>query len=147
MTIASGDIAIRFFAVSSSVSPFVTEEAAAVKAIESAESRRSAISNENRVRVDDSKKRFATSLPRRVGTFLIERWLISRIDSAVSRTSRMSSSVTDSMSRRSFFEKTWDRSAGRPAEASVRFVTRGPPPSCGLSSGASSPCRARAARS
>ena len=71
MTMASGAIASRFLAVSRRVSPFETDEPAAAKAIESAERRRSAISNEKRVRVEFSKKRFATSFPRSVGTFLI----------------------------------------------------------------------------
>src|ERR1017187_10897258 len=121
MTIASGAIAMRFLPVSRSVSPFATDEPVAESAIDSAERRRSAISNEKRVRVEFSKKRFATSLPRRVGTFLMERWLISRIDSAVSRTSRMSSSVIDSMSRRSFRENVGGRGTAG-SRVSLRFV-------------------------
>ena len=50
----SGFIASRFFAVSSSVSPLVTLEAAVAIDRLSADSTRSAISNEERVRVDAS---------------------------------------------------------------------------------------------
>ena len=51
----------------------------------SALSRFSAISNDVRVRVLGSKNRLTTVLPRSVGTFLIGRWPISFIASAVSR--------------------------------------------------------------
>src|SRR5438132_69893 len=51
MTIMSGAMAIRFSAVSISVSPFSTDEPATPKLRVSAERRLSAISNETRVRV------------------------------------------------------------------------------------------------
>ena len=85
ITRKSGDIASRFFAVSSNDSPFSTDVPFAAKFRVSAESHFSAVSNEKRVRVEASKKRFTTILPRRAGTFLISRWPISAIDSAVSR--------------------------------------------------------------
>src|SRR5205085_12004689 len=85
MTIASGAIACRLRAVSASVSPLVTDEVEAEMLIESADRRLAAISNEVRVRVEDSKKKLMIVLPRSVGTFLIERLLISLKDSAVSR--------------------------------------------------------------
>src|SRR5664280_2268324 len=143
ITIASGAIAMRLRPVSRRVSPFATEVPVAERAIESADSRRSAISNEKRVRVEFSKNRFATSLPRSVGTFLIARWLISRIDSAVSRTRRMSSSVIPSMSRRSFFESA-RRGAAESGE-SGRFVTPPVlPTSSAIGGAAPGPSRARA---
>ena len=51
----------------------------------SADSRFSANSKEMRVRVEGSKKRLTIVLPRRTGTFLIARSLISLNGSAVSR--------------------------------------------------------------
>ena len=67
----------------------------------SALSRFSAISNDVRVRVLASKNRLTTVLPRSAGTFLIGRSPISRIASAVSRISRISSGVRSAMPRRS----------------------------------------------
>jgi hypothetical protein len=61
---------------------------------------RSAISNEARVRVDASMKRFTTVRPRNVGTFLIGRSMISRICTAVSRIRVMSSAERGSMPSR-----------------------------------------------
>jgi hypothetical protein len=87
----SGRIASRFFAVSTRVSPFVTEEAAEVQLSASAESTFAAISKELRVRVEASKKRFTTLLPRSDGTFLIGRWRTSFMETARSSTSRSSS--------------------------------------------------------
>ncbi len=81
----SGPIASRLRAVSSSVSPFVTEDVEELMLMTSAERRLPAISKEVRVRVEASKKRLMTVRPRRVGTFLISRSEISRNVSAVSR--------------------------------------------------------------
>ncbi len=61
MTIMSGAMAIRFSAVSISVSPFSTDEPAAEKFRVSAESRFSAISNDTRVRVDASMNKLMTN--------------------------------------------------------------------------------------
>ena len=81
----SGLMASRFLAVSMRVSPLVVDDEAAVKLTPSADSRLAAISNEVRVRVDGSRKRLMTVLPRRVGTFLIGRSEISRKRSPRSR--------------------------------------------------------------
>src|SRR5512141_1822518 len=85
MTIMSGAMASRLRTVSSSVSPFVTLEVATAMLSVSALSRFSATSNDVRVRVLGSKKRFTTVRPRRAGTFLIARPPISFIATAVSR--------------------------------------------------------------
>jgi hypothetical protein len=59
------------FTVSKRVSPFLTEEDAEVKLITSAESLFSANSNDNLVRVESSKNRFAIVISLKEGTFLI----------------------------------------------------------------------------
>ena len=78
----SGLMASIFLAVSIRVSPFwtllVEEEIWKVSAL----IRLAAISKDNLVRVDGSKKRLTTVLPRRVGTFFIDRDDISLKDSA-----------------------------------------------------------------
>src|SRR5687767_15046906 len=81
----SGAIASRFSAVSRSVSPFDKLDEETLMLTASADSRLAASSKDVRVRVDDSKKRLMTVLPRKVGTFLISRFEISRKFSAVSR--------------------------------------------------------------
>jgi len=91
MTSTSGRIASRFFAVSTSVSPFVTDDDALVQLRASAERTFAAISKELRVRVEASKKRFTTLFPRSDGTFLMGRCRTSFIETARSRTSRISS--------------------------------------------------------
>ena len=101
MTMASGAIASRLRAVSINVSPLVTEDVEAEMLMESADSRLAAISNEVRVRVEDSKKKLMTVLPRRVGTFLIERVDTSLKDSAVSRMVLISSAESSLMPSRS----------------------------------------------
>src|SRR5262245_60298764 len=100
-TTTSGHIASMFFAVSSRLSPFSALLPDDEKLITSAESHLPAISNEVRVRVEASKKRFTTVLPRRVGTFLISRVAISFMDSAVSSTSVISEGSRSCMPRRS----------------------------------------------
>src|SRR5437773_10426850 len=101
ITIMSGCMAIRFCAVSISVSPFSTEEPEAEKFSVSADRRFSAISNETRVPVDASMKRLITSCPRSAGTFFTGRSLTSLKPSAVSRISVISSGESCSMPRRS----------------------------------------------
>src|SRR4051812_47500225 len=81
----SACMAERLATVSSSDSPLVCEEAAILRLITSADSRLAAISNVVRVRVDGSKKRFKTLLPRRIGTFFTSRSVTPAKDSAVSR--------------------------------------------------------------
>jgi len=63
--------------VSVSVSPFFTEELPAVKLITSALKRFSASSNDSLVRVEFSKKRFATVKSLSEGTFLMGRLMTS----------------------------------------------------------------------
>src|SRR3954467_11395700 len=81
----SACIAERFATVSRSDSPLLWEEAAMLRLMTSAESRLAAISNVVRVRVDGSKKRLKTLLPRRIGTFFTSRSVTPTKDSAVSR--------------------------------------------------------------
>ena len=64
MTSATGPMASMLRTVSSSVSPLETEEPAVVQLSTSAPSACAAISKEVRVRVESSKKRLATTLPR-----------------------------------------------------------------------------------
>jgi len=73
MTTQSAAIASNVFAVSMRVSPFDTLLVDEEMLMTSADSRFPAISNDVRVRVDASKKRLMTVLPRSVGTFLIGR--------------------------------------------------------------------------
>jgi len=73
MTTQSAAIASNVFAVSINVSPFDTLLLDEEMLTTSAERRFPAISNDVRVRVDASKKRLMTVLPRSVGTFLIGR--------------------------------------------------------------------------
>src|SRR5215475_13028571 len=87
MTITSGAMACRFCAVSTRVSPLTTLLVDAEILMASALRRLAAISNDVRVRVEASKNRLMTDLPRNVGTFLIGRVEISRKDSAVSKIS------------------------------------------------------------
>lgn len=83
-------------------SPLLTDEIEGEMLTASADSRFAAISNEVRVRVEASKKRFMTVLPRRAGTFLIERAETSLNDPAVSRIVVISSTESSRMPRRSF---------------------------------------------
>src|SRR5512138_1814250 len=101
ITTMSMRIASRFRAVSTSVSPFETDEPAVATFTVSALSRFSANSNEMRVRVDASKKRLTMVLPRRAGTFLIGRSLTSLNGSAVSRMRRIWSALSASRATRS----------------------------------------------
>src|SRR5581483_6980382 len=101
-TTQSGLIASRFRAVSISVSPLTTLDDVPETLITSAESHFPAISNEVRVRVDGSRKRFTTVLPRRAGTFLISRDAISFMEAAVSRIVWISPGSRLRISSRSF---------------------------------------------
>src|SRR5450432_636472 len=73
ITTASAPIASSVIAVSLRLSPFATLEPLAEKLITSADSLLAAASKEILVRVESSKKRLTTVLPRRVGSFLIGR--------------------------------------------------------------------------
>src|SRR5215470_568605 len=81
----SACIAERLATVSSSDSPLVCEETAMLRLITSADRRLAAISKVVRVRVDGSKNRLNTLLPRNSGTFFTSRSVTPRKDAAVSR--------------------------------------------------------------
>src|SRR5258706_15095690 len=81
----SACIAERFATVSSSVSPFDCELTATLRLMTSAESRLAAISKVVRVRVEASKNRLNTLLPRSSGTFFTSRSVTPAKDSAVTR--------------------------------------------------------------
>ncbi len=100
MTTPSAPIACRVIAVSLRLSPLDTLEPLAEKLMTSADSRLAAASNEIRVRVESSKKRFTTVRPRRVGSFLTSRVLTAASSRAVSRTRTASSWVRSAAERR-----------------------------------------------
>src|SRR5215831_11699647 len=102
ITIASGAITCRLLAVSARVSPLVTDDVDAEIFIVSADNRLAAISKDVLVRVDGSKKRLITVLPRSVGTFLMSRSDISLNESTVSRMVVISSTDSSRMPSRSF---------------------------------------------
>src|SRR5215217_1200240 len=101
ITTMSIRMASRFLAVSTRVSPLLTDEPAAATFTVSAESRFSANSKEIRVRVEASKNRFTMVFPRSAGTFLIARSLTSLNGSAVSRMSWICSALSGSSPTRS----------------------------------------------
>src|SRR5512134_489512 len=81
----SACIAERLATVSSSDSPLEVELTATLRLMTSAERRLAAISKVVRVRVEPSKNRLNTLLPRSSGTFLMSRSVTPTKDSAVSR--------------------------------------------------------------
>src|SRR5439155_14760595 len=81
----SACIADKLATVSSSDSPLLCEDSAMLRLITSAERRFAAISKVVRVRVEGSKNRLKTLLPRSSGTFLTSRSVTPTNDSAVSR--------------------------------------------------------------
>src|SRR6185295_10326874 len=81
----SACIAERLATVSSSDSPLVADDTAMLRLMTSAESRLAAISKVVRVRVEGSKNRLNTLLPRSSGTFFTSRSVTPANDSAVSR--------------------------------------------------------------
>src|SRR3954470_14892832 len=87
--------------VSSTVSPFATEEVLTEKLITSAERRLAATSKEDRVRVLFSKKSVSTVRPRKVGTFFTLRLKRFLKGTALVRMKSSSSSVRLWMSSRS----------------------------------------------
>src|SRR5258708_12539713 len=93
----SAYIAERLSTVSSRVSPLVEDDTAMFRLMTSADRRLAAISNVVRVRVEASKNRLNTDLPRRSGTFFTSRSVTAMKDAAVSRictsTSRGSPSI------------------------------------------------------
>src|ERR1700752_2791029 len=80
----SGDMASRFRAVSSRVSPLEKLEVDTLTLTASADNRFAAISKEVRVRVEGSKNKLMMVRPLSAGTFLISRLEISLKFSAVS---------------------------------------------------------------
>src|SRR6267143_378851 len=96
----SACIADRFATVSRSDSPLVCEESAMLRLITSAERRLAAISNVVRVRVEGSKNRLNTLLPRSNGTFFTSRSVTPTKDSAVSRICTSTSRGRPSMDSR-----------------------------------------------
>src|SRR6266852_795675 len=93
----SAYIAERLSTVSSSVSPLVEDDTPIFRLMTSADRRFAAISKVVRVRVEASKNRLNTDLPRRSGTFFTSRSVTPMKDAAVSsmcrRTSRGSPSI------------------------------------------------------
>src|ERR687888_2291901 len=81
----SACMAERFATVSRSDSPLVCEESAMFRLMTSADRRFAAISKVVRVRVEGSKNRLKTLLPRSNGTFFTSRSVTPTNDSAVSR--------------------------------------------------------------
>src|SRR2546422_6444943 len=98
MMMMSAFKASRLRAVSLSVSPFLSDEASAVKLMMSALSRIAASSKLIRVRVEGSMKRLTTVLPRSTGTFLMARSPTALKARAVSWTMLISSGESVSMS-------------------------------------------------
>src|SRR5512138_2024246 len=96
----SACMAERFATVSSNDSPLVCEETAMLRLITSAERRLAAISKVVRVRVDGSKNRLNTLLPRSSGTFFTSRSVTPANDSAVSRICSSTSRGRPSMESR-----------------------------------------------
>src|SRR5512141_3300673 len=81
----SACMADKLSTVSSRVSPLVCEDTAIFKLMTSADRRLAAISNVVRVRVEGSKNRLNTDLPRSSGTFLTSRAVTPTKEVAVSR--------------------------------------------------------------
>src|SRR5687768_6666310 len=96
----SACIAERLATVSSNDSPLLAEDTAIFRLITSADRRFAAISKVVRVRVDGSKNRLNTLLPRRSGTFFTSRSVTPAKDSAVSRIWESTSRGRPSMDNR-----------------------------------------------
>ena len=97
-------IALMVWIVSARLSPLTTLEVEPPMLRESAESRFSASSKEERVRVEGSRKRFTMVRPRSAGTFLMARLFTSAKERPVSRICVMSSAVRLVVSRRCLTE-------------------------------------------
>src|SRR5260370_6775138 len=96
----SAYIAERLSTVSSRVSPLVEDDTAMFRLMTSADKRFAAISNVVRVRVEASKNRLNTDLPRRSGTFFTSRSVTPMKDAAVSRICTRTSRGRPSIVRR-----------------------------------------------
>ena len=96
----SGRMALSVIAVSTSVSPFFTEDEATAMFMTSAPRRLPAISNEDCVRVEGSKKRLICVRPRRVVFFFSTCRLTSTASLARSSNASMSNGDSPSIPRR-----------------------------------------------
>src|SRR5260221_9955249 len=96
----SAYIAERLSTVSSRVSPLVEDDTAMFRLMTSADKRFAAISNVVRVRVEASKNRLNTDLPRRSSTFFTSRSVTPMKDAAVSRICTRTSRGKPSIVRR-----------------------------------------------
>src|SRR5687767_1776203 len=96
----SACIAERLATVSSSDSPLVADDTVMLRLITSADRRLAAISKVVRVRVEGSKNRLNTLLPRSSGTFFTSRSVTPTNDSAVSRICTRMARGNPSMERR-----------------------------------------------
>src|SRR5919197_1457796 len=130
----SACMAERFATVSRSDSPLVCEESAMFRLMTSADSRFAAISKVVRVRVEGSKNRLKTLLPRSSGTFFTSRSVTPTNDSAVSRIWMRISRGRPSMERRCWSSPlllSWGLActAGlqRERELAVRFALQAQP--------------------
>ena len=88
-TNASTPIAAIVSIVSRRLSPLFTLDVLTLKSSMSADRRLAAVSKDSRVRVESSKNRLHTVLPRSAGTFGLGRWLISAIVSVSSSRRRI----------------------------------------------------------
>src|SRR5438067_4721266 len=130
----SACIAERLATVSSSDSPLVCDETAMFRLMTSADRRFAAISKVVRVRVEGSKNRLKTLLPRSSGTFFTSRSVTPTNDSAVSRIWTTISRGRPSMESRCC-SSPWALSCGlrctawlqRERELAVRFALEAQP--------------------
>ena len=99
-TMASTPMASMVCTVSRSDSPFFTDDVDTEKFMVSADRPLAAASNDSRVRVDSSKKRETTVLPRRAGTLGMARWLTSTKESLTRSTSSIPSAPRSATDRR-----------------------------------------------
>ena len=102
MTKASTPIAATVSIVSRRLSPLLTLEVPTLNVITSADSRLAAVSNDSRVRVESSKNRLHTVLPRSAGTFGFGRWLTSTMVSVRSSRRSTPSTPISAIERRCF---------------------------------------------
>lgn len=102
ITMPSAPMAARVCAVSFRDSPFETLEPFAAKLMTSALRRFAAASNEIRVRVESSKNRLTTVMPRSVGSLRTSRVETAAMSSAMSRMRIASSRVRSDVLRRCF---------------------------------------------
>src|SRR3954452_1863174 len=103
ITSPSTPMAATVRTVSRRLSPLLTLEPLAETLMTSAESHLPAISKDERVRVESSKKRLTTVRPRRAGSFLTERCCTSCISAAVSNSAVTSSRPRSSIESRCLF--------------------------------------------